>query len=202
MRVNLLPTEISERQVVRRQAVVVGSIGLLIVMALGAFYVLQQIRLTAVQNDLEAQQQHNQQLQAEINDLQRFDQLQRELEEGQAMLTALLADEVHWSGVLRDISLVIPGSAWLTGLTGESGATAAVPAEGLTSLVGQITFTGNALSHRDVAMWLTRLEDVQGFVNPWLSNSQKTEIGTQEVVQFSSTVDLSQDSLARPGGTP
>jgi Tfp pilus assembly protein PilN len=202
MRVNLLPTEINERQVVRRQTVVVGVIGLLIVMALGAFFMLQQIRLNAVSDDLAVQEQRNQQLQAEINDLQRFDQLQRQLEEGQVMLAALLADEVHWSGVLRDVSLVIPGSAWLTGLTGDSGATPALPAEGMTGLVGQISFNGNALSHRDVAMWLTRLEDVEGFVNPWLSNSQKTEIGATEVVQFTSTVDLSQDSLARPGGTP
>lgn len=202
MRVNLLPGEIRERQIVRRQAVIVGVVGALVIVALGAFFVLQVVRLNAVRSDLEAQEQRNEQLRQQIAELQRFDELQREAEEARALLAALLADEVLWSGVLRDISLVIPGSTWLTGLTGESGAADAAAPEGPTGLVGQISFNGNGLDHRSVALWLTRLEDVQGFVNPWLSNSQKTLIGEQEVVQFNSSVDLSQDSLARPGGTP
>jgi hypothetical protein len=51
-----------------------------------------------------------------------------------------------------------------------------------------------------VALWLTRLEDVEGFANPWVSTSQKTEIGLQEVVQFTSTTDLSEQVLARSQG--
>jgi Tfp pilus assembly protein PilN len=201
MRVNLLPPEIRARQIVRRQAILVGVVGGLILMALGGFFVLQQLRLNAVRDQVAVQELRNQQLRQEIAELQRFDELQREADESRTLLATLMADEVLWSGVLRDISLVIPGEAWLTGLTGESGAadTAGVAAPGL---LGQISFNGNAMDHRAAALWLTRLEDVQGFLNPWLSNSQKTLVGQQEVVQFTSTVDLSQDSLARPGGTP
>src|SRR5919106_4143449 len=110
----------------------------------------------------------------EIRERQRYPELQQELEDRRTLLNTLLADRVLWSGVLRDVSLVIPGEMWLSGLTGSL--TAAPTAEGTTTttptvpgggLVGQITFNGFAFDHRDVALWLSRLEDVRGFVNPW-----------------------------------
>jgi len=66
--------------------------------------------------------------------------------------------------------------------------------------VGQISFSGFAFDHRDVALWLSRLEDVRGFINPWLSSSTKSELGTTTVVQFASSVDLSEEALARRAG--
>jgi Tfp pilus assembly protein PilN len=207
MRINLLPPEIRERQRYRRRTAAVILIGIIVLAALGAFYVLQVMRLADVREDLEAQQQRNAQLQQQIAELQRFAELQQELQDTRTLLSTLLADRVLWSGVLRDVSLVIPGEMWLSGLTGSL--TAAPTAEGTTTttptvpgggLVGQITFNGFAFDHRDVALWLSRLEDVRGFVNPWLSNSQQTLIGLTEVVQFTNSVDLSEQALARQGG--
>jgi Tfp pilus assembly protein PilN len=209
MRINLLPPEIRERQRARRRTAAVVLVGIIVLAALGAFYVLQVMRLADVREDLEAQQQRNNELRQEIAQLQRFAELQQELQDTRVLLDSLLADRILWSGVLRDVSLVIPGEMWLSGLTG-----AATGAEGATTtttttaaptvpgggLVGQITFNGFAFDHRDVALWLSRLEDVRGFVNPWLSNSQKTLIGLTEVVQFTNSVDLSEQALARQGG--
>src|SRR5918996_3823307 len=207
MRINLLPPEIRERQRYRRRTAAVVLIGIIVLAALGAFYVLQVMRLADVEEDVEAQQAENAELQQEIAQLQRFAELEQELQDTRTLLDTLLADRVLWSGVLRDVSLVIPGEMWLSGLTGSL--TAAPTAEGTTTttptvpgggLVGQITFNGFAFDHRDVALWLSRLEDVRGFVNPWLSNSTKTDIGTQEAVQFTSSVDLTEQALARRRG--
>ena len=208
MRINLLPSEIRERQRARRRTVAAGVVGLLIVAAVGGFFFLQQVRLSSVQDDLEQQQAVNAELQQDINELQRFADLEAELLATRGLLDELLQNQVLWSGVLRDISLVIPGTAWLTALQGtvtaEPVATEGVAPpetpEGEAGLAGQITFTGNAFDHRTVALWLARLEDVSGFVNPWLSSSQKTEIGTTEVVEFNSSVDLSEDAITPPGG--
>ena len=202
MRVNLLPGEIRERQRVRRRGGVVAVVGVVVLAALGAFYFLQQVRLNDLKQDLAAQEAENDRLRGEIAELQEFDQQQRELAASQDLLNTLLADEVRWSGVLRDISLVIPGQTWLTTLNGQitEQAATAQPTAGPSGLVGQISFNGFGLSHRAVALWLTRLEDVEGFANPWVSTSQKTEIGLQEVVQFTSTTDLSQQILARSQG--
>lgn len=209
MRINLLPPEIRERQRIRRRTAAVVLVGIIVLAALGAFYVLQAMRLADVQEDLEAQQQRNDELRQEVAQLQRFAELQQELQDTRDLLNTLLADRILWSGVLRDVSLVIPGEMWLSGLTGTAtGAgeatttttTTAVPTVPGGGLVGQITFNGFAFDHRDVALWLSRLEDVRGFVNPWLSNSQKTLIGLTEVVQFTNSVDLSEQALARQGG--
>jgi Tfp pilus assembly protein PilN len=182
----------------------VAAVGVVALAALGAFYFLQQVRLNDVKQDLAAQEAENDRLRGEIAELQEFDQQQRELAASQDLLNTILADEVRWSGVLRDISLVIPGQTWLTSLSGQitSGEVAGQPATPTepSGLVGQISFNGFGLSHRAVALWLTRLEDVEGFANPWVSTSQKTEIGLQEVVQFTSTTDLSAQILARSEG--
>jgi Tfp pilus assembly protein PilN len=218
VRINLLPPEIYERQRVRRRTAAVIVVGLIVLAALGAFYFLQILHLNEVEDDITAQEAENAQLQAQIAELQEIDALQREIEATRTVLNALLADRVLWSGVLRDVSLVIPGQAWLSGLSGQVGApgtagTTATTTTGTTTttttpgqaaqpgaLVGQISFDGFAFTHRDVALWLSRLEDVRGFLNPWLSNSTKTDIGTQEAVQFNSSVDLSEQALARRRG--
>ena len=202
MRMNLLPPEVRQRQRTRRQTAAVIAAGVVVLAGVGALYFLQQLRLVGVNNDLEEQRDTNAGIQAQINDLRRFDELQREVEASRNMLTTLLANEILWSGVLRDVSLVIPSDVWLSGLTGdtnESGATAAptTPGAAGTGLVGQITFNGFSLDHRAVALWLARLDDVRGFANPWLSNAQKTDVGNNKVVQFTSSVDLSQQAVAR-----
>jgi Tfp pilus assembly protein PilN len=202
MRINLLPPEIYERQRIRRRTAAVVAVGLIVLAAVGAFYFLQVLRLNEVEDDIAAQEAENAQLRAEIAELQEIDALIMEIESTRGLLSSLLADRVLWSGVLRDISLVIPGQAWLNGVNGQvgvPGTEGTEPAEA-GGLVGQISFNGFAFTHRDVALWLSRLEDVRGFVNPWLSNSTKTDIGTQEAVQFTSSVDLSEQALARRRG--
>lgn len=209
MRINLLPPEIRERQRIRRQTVIVGVIGLVVLVVLGGFYFLQQLRLNQVEDDLAAQEAENQALRQDIAELERFDLLEQEVLTTEALLASLLENEVLWSGVLRDISLVIPGTTWLTTLSGTvnqpgtEGETVDTATPGtVAGLVGQITMDGFGFDHRSVALWLTRLEEVDGFVNPWLSTSQKTEIGTREAVQFASSVDLSPEALSSAGRLP
>jgi Tfp pilus assembly protein PilN len=205
VRINLLPPEVFERQRARRRTVAVSALGFIVLAALGAFYVLQISRLSDVEDDITAQQATNAEFQAQIAELQDVAQLEQELAVTRTLLDGLLADRIQWSGMLGDVSLVIPAQAWLNGLTGTAGA--AVPAEGEAvptgAFAGQIQFTGFAFEHRDVALWLSRLEDVRGFLNPWLSSSTKTEIGDREVVQFQSSVDLSPEVLeSERGGQP
>jgi hypothetical protein len=57
-------------------------------------------------------------------------------------------------------------------------------------LIGSLQFEGVSLSHPDVALWLTRLEEVTGWVNPWVSTETKSDEG----VKFSGSVDLTQQA--------
>ena len=206
MQINLLPPEIRQRQRARRLTFVAVAVGVVVLLIVGGVYLLQSMRIEEAREQLAAQEARNAQLRAEIAQLENIRALQLELQQARQLVAELLANEVRWSGVLRDISLVIPGQAWLTGLTGtlaeeQAAGTPTAPLQGQ-GLVGNITFNGLAFDHRTVALWLSRLGDVRGFVNPWLSSSSKTTVGLTEVVQFNSSIDLSSKALARERGAP
>jgi Tfp pilus assembly protein PilN len=195
--VNLLPVEVQAERRTRRQTTLVvsavgGVLGLLILI-----FILQSARLASENRKLEEQRAANGQLQTQISSLTRFEQLKQAVTTKEGLLSNLLHGEVLWSGVLRDISLVIPRDMWLTSLsgslqassTGAPGSSTTPVAQGL---VGNIQFQGTAFKHTTVADWLTRLESVRGWLNPWISTSSKSGTGTQ--VTFNSSVDLGVDA--------
>jgi len=206
--VNLLPRELKERQQVRRQAVLAGLAGAAVIALLVLLYFWQTLRLADVNAQLEDQRAENAQLQGEITQLQRFEERLQELEARRALVATIEQNEVSWSGVLRDISLVIPNTMWLTDMNGAvsaSTAGAVPPPEGgeaVTTgpLIGSIQFNGVALDTQTVALWLTRLEQVRGWVNSWLSTASKGEIAGSQVINFSSSIDLSSDAAVQHGG--
>jgi Tfp pilus assembly protein PilN len=198
--VNLLPADVKERQRVRRTTALVvagvaGAVGVLFFL-----FVLQAARLSQASDDLAAQQRVNAGLQARIAELQPFRDLQERVAARQALVAEATAGRVAWSGVLHDLSMVIPGKMWLTGMTATltppvatgstGGADAAAPAG--PALIGNIQFTGTAFDKPTLAKWLTRLEKVTGWVNPWIS-SATTSADSLEV-QFTGTVDLSVEA--------
>src|SRR5712692_7769546 len=205
--VNLLPTIVREKQKSRAATAAVVAAMLGVLALLGFIYVLQAARLTSAQHKLEAQQAVNRGLQDKIAGLQQFAALKTEVATGQALVKTLQSQQVQWSGVLRDVSMVIPNQAWLTSLTGTSGlgtaaagapsgAAGAAPATGAAGVtpVANIQFQGYAFSHVVVAQWLTRLTQVNGWVNSWLTSSSKAT-GTDQV-QWGGSVDLSPAATA------
>lgn len=196
--VNLLPLEVQQRRRSRRQttmvtAAVAGVMGFLLLI-----FILQSARLGAANRQLEEQRAANSQLQTQINGLTRFEELKQAVTTKESLLASVLRGEILWSNVLRDISLVIPEDMWLTSLSGSMQASATASATpGAQGLVGNIQFQGQAFAHTTVADWLTRLEQVEGWLNPWVSTSSRAANGTQ--VSFSSTVDLSAEAT-RDGG--
>ncbi len=198
--VNLLPVEVQQRRKTRRQTTMVTSAVAGILGFLVLILILQSARLAAANRELEEQRAANGRLQTEINGLTRFEQLKQSVTEKESLLANVLRGEILWSGVLRDISLVIPRDMWLTSLSGQmqassTSATATTP--GAEGLVGTIQFQGQAFAHTTVADWLTRLEQVEGWLNPWISTSSRAGTGAQ--VNFSSSVDLSV-AATRDGG--
>ena len=198
--VNLLPVEVQQRRKSRRQTTMVTSAVAGVMGFLILIFILQSARLAAANRQLEEQQAANGRLQSEINGLTRFEQLKQAVTEKEGLLANVLRGEILWSGVLRDISLVIPRDMWLTSLTGQMQASSTSSAASTPvgeGLVGTIQFQGQAFAHTTVADWLTRLESVEGWLNPWISTSSRAGTGAQ--VNFSSSVDLSV-AATRDGG--
>jgi Tfp pilus assembly protein PilN len=204
--VNLLPVVTREKQKGRAATAAVVALALGLLALLGFIYVLQSARLNSAQHKLVAQQAVNAGIQTQINGLQQFATLKAQVTTGQALVQTLQYQEVLWSGVLRDVSMVIPDQAWLSSFTGAvtatTSATPGAPAGstgGVTpaGTVANIQFQGYAFSHLVVAQWLTRLAQVTGWVNPWLSTSTKSADTDQ--VQWAGTVDLGPAATANGG---
>lgn len=202
--VNLLPSDVRDRQKTRRLTVGVGVAIGAVVALLFFIFMLQVARLSDADERLAAQEAVNGDLQQQIGALQEFELLKQQLSVRETLVTETTAGTVLWSGVLGDVSKVIPGQMWLTGFTGTlapppaapGAPVGAPPATGVptTSMVGTIQFTGRALTHPTIAQWLSRLEQVTGWVNPWLSNGTQTQDGTGEI-EITGTWDITTDAV-------
>lgn len=203
--VNLLPPELRERQAIRRTTSLVVAGGLAALALIGIFYFFQVQRLSQVQSDLEAQQSTNARLVSQIASLREFAALQAELAAKEALIDVIFVNEVSWSSALLDVSRVIPDASYLTNLTGQivatmAGEVVAEPTGGTpeTTLVGNMTFAGVANQTETIATWITRLEEVQGWVNAWVNSAQEDAPGSR-IYTFSNGLDLTQEAVTERG---
>lgn len=201
--VNLLPPELRQRQATRRSTSLAVAGGFVLLALVGLFAYLRGAELQQKQDDLAAQQAVNARVQAQIFELQKFGDLQTQLETRRQLITQVYANEVSWSSILLDVSRAIPADAYLTAMTGQiatpqAGATtpgATTPGAGL---VGSISFTGNVKGADTLAAWLSRLEQTKGWVNAW-ANSANESGPFSRIYQFQSGVDLSSDVVTKRG---
>ncbi len=203
--VNLLPREIRQRQTTRRQTGIVAALGAVAVGALLVMWFLQGIRLSDFNDKIDAQNATNQGLETQVAALQHFADEQAALEARKTLLQSAVANTIRWSGVLNKVAQVEPDTMWLDSMTGTATALVAAtpgtaPAGG-TSLIGSLQFSGSSLDTATIALWLTNLETVPGWVNPWFTSATKADVNGTPVWAFSSTVDL-DTRAAHQGGLP
>lgn len=201
--VNLLPPELRQRQAVRRTTSLVVAAGLAVLAMIGLFYFFQVQRLSEKQDQLEAQQATNAQLQSQIAALQEFADLRAELAAKQQLVATIFVNEVSWSSALLDVSRVIPDTSYLTNLTGQvgtalTGETVAPTGEPATNLIGSMTFAGVARETETIATWITRLEQVQGWVNAWVNSAQE-DAPFSRIYTFANGLDLTLEAATARG---
>ena len=203
-RVNLLPPELLEKQAIRRRTALVGLGGVAALALLGAFYFFQGAKLSSAQSDLEQARASNAIVQQQISELQPYADLQQQLEAKKQLKDTLFQNEVSWSGVLIDVSRVIPDTAYLTTLNGTvtapTGTVIGAPGTPVspTGLIGTMSFAGVAKQTETISSWLTRLEEVKGWVNPWVNSAQEQSADTGIYV-FDSGIDLTVDAATVRG---
>jgi len=196
-------------------AAVVAGVGAVVALLFFVF-VLQSARLSNSEQKLKAQQAVNADLQAKIGQLQQYQELKLTVAAREALAAGALSGQVAWSGVLRDVSMVIPNKMWLTGLSaaltnatspglppsGTPTNTGGTSAAAAPSLVGSLQFQGMASDFPTVAKWLNRLEQVKGWVNSWSANAARsastdTTDPNANKVTFSASVDLTTEATVQ-----
>lgn len=205
--VNLLPPDIVQAQVYRRRTSAVLVAGALALVLVFVFYLVQNGKLGDANDEIDAQNATNASIQASIAEKQKFADLQAEAQARQQLLSAAYAGEVSFSALLMDFSRVIPSDAYVDSLTLQI-ADASAPVDPaaatgvVTNLIGTITGSGQAVSIDTLSVFLTRLEQVKGWVNPWMSTvSRNEEVNGYD---YSLSVDLTDEveTDRGKGGTP
>jgi Tfp pilus assembly protein PilN len=193
--VNLLPPDILAAQRQRRMAGVVALAGVGVIGLILVFYVLQWGKVSAIRDDIDTQERTNAGLEAQIAQLQQFDELRAKAQSKEDLLNEVFANEVSFSGLLMDVSRVIPPTSALTSLSASRDEP--TPATGgSTLLLGRIDVSGVALDYDAVHSWLTRLERVRGWVNPWVTSIADPATGP---ITYTSGVDLTEGAVTTRG---
>jgi type II secretory pathway pseudopilin PulG len=219
-KINLLPSWVAERRLVRRQRLGAAAGFVLVLVVLALVWVAETARAERAQRAAEGQRATTARLAAQRAQLQPWADLQTEVAAAEQLRASVYAREVRFSGVMQDISMLIPDNAWLTTMSanltetqpGQAGAggtqasggaksggaeTVLVPgAPGYGSPVGSINFSGAALGHVDVGRMIKTLDGAvkrnggSVYLNPYFTSSQKQSQGGQTTVTFVATVDL------------
>lgn len=206
-RVNLLPPEIEEQRRFRRVQGGLGLVVLAAVAAVAALYVLAASEVGRAEAELATTQAEAAQLQTEADKYADVPRVYAQVDAKETQVSQAMSQEVRWSYYLNDLSLSIPSEVWVTDMTmtqavdqpaaSAAGAAPAVPGSEFSETgIGQVTFTGMAFSHDDVAAWLESLAQQEGYSQAYFTSSTVEPIGDRDAVSFASQVTLTPEALS------
>ena len=224
--IDLLPRQLVEQRLVRRQRTGIGAGFLVLLAVLGIWYVLETRQLSDAQAAADQERATATGLRVQRAQLQPLADLEAQIAAAEQLRASVYRNEIRFSGVMRDISAIVPSDVWLTsmavafnsaaGTSSTTGTTTAATTQaggaapavtpgspGAGSPVATITFAGAGLEHVDVGGFLRALArgpkkgGQQVYLNPYFTTSQKTDEGGQDTVTFSATVDLSSAAYSR-----
>ena len=201
--VNLLPSDLAGRSVVRRSTRFARTTGpavsRLALVALAALVLLSALLALAfvresgkVDDKRETLESLQQQLAALPAPRAQEDAANAAATQRVGAFVAAARARIAFDRVLADVSRVMPEDVWLTALRAQSplgaapGATAPTPGNAPTAF----TATGYARTQKAVARVISRLELVPGLTNVQLQSSAFTAVADRRVVQFTVLADV------------
>jgi hypothetical protein len=229
-RIDLLPRQLVEQRVVRRQRTGIGAGFLALLTLLGLWFVLENRELGRARDQADQERAVATGLRARRVQLQPLATLESQIAASEQLRASVYKHEIRFSSVMRDISAIVPDDVWLTSMAvnfsgsgttpggtatttqqAGSSAPAVTPGSpGAGSPVATIAFGGTGLEHVDVGGFLRALArgpkkgGQQVYLNPYFTTSQKADENGQQTVTFSATVDLSSAAYSgrfQPAGT-
>jgi hypothetical protein len=215
-RIDLLPRQLVEQRVVRRQRTGIGAGFLVLLTLLGLWYLLESRQLTRAQDQADQERAVATGLRTRRAELQPLATLESQIAASEQLRASVYKHEIRFSTVMRDISAIVPDDVWLTSMGVAFNGSGTTQAGGRTSTTAQPTgaaapaVTPGSPEHVDVGGFLRALArgpkkgGQQVYLNPYFTTSQKADESGQQTVTFSATVDLSSAAYSgrfQPAGT-
>jgi Tfp pilus assembly protein PilN len=205
-RVNLLPPEIFEKRQLQRTQAGLSVVVIAAVVGVALVYLDGGAAVTDGKSRLAASQAIQVDLQKKVSQLSYVTAQKAQAEQAKSMLVQAMGSAVPFSTYLSDLSLLTPKNVWFTSITFTNSVTPGTLVAGAPAptTVGNVSFSGKALAHNDVATWLDSAAKEIGFANTYFSTSSENVIPGTGVtpgsipktwVVFSSTADLSSAAL-------
>jgi Tfp pilus assembly protein PilN len=115
-RIDLLPRKLVEERLVRRQRTGIGAGFLVLLAALGVWYVLETQQLSDAQAAADQERATATNLRAQRAQLQPLANLETQIDAADRLRATVYRNEIRFSGVMRDISAIVPDDVWLTSM--------------------------------------------------------------------------------------
>jgi len=205
-RFDLLPARYALKAAQRRNLGIVAIVGLGLALVMLTWWFMLGSQINTAKEDLQVAQTRNSQLQREIAELRKFDELALEVQDKAGNLLLVFQGDVAWPSMLNEVAMVTPGEVWLENLTTSAGVTEGAAPVGTEtaeirvadeSAFGRIQFTGKSTTMTGVGKWMMRLASVEEFQAVWLNSATKADADDAvEVVDFDSTIELNAKSSA------
>ena len=206
-KVNLLPTEISEGAKFRQAQWVMGLALACAVAVIGLLTYMGAGDVNDAQGQLTAAQTEGSQLTAQVASFSDVPKKYEEVAVAQAQLTQAMGQEVHYSTILRDLSLTIPSNVWIKELQLQQ------PVDSPGSVKGQwgdpaiagITVQAGAPDLNSIAAWLDSLTKLGPFSDAYVTTATRDRFGTPDPFTFDGSVGVTAKALthkydAKAGG--
>src|ERR671913_109159 len=113
-RVNLLPAAVTERRLVHRQRVGMGAVAAILLAVLGLWLAGESRALRDAPQDPDREPQVASGLPPRRLQLQPVADLDAQIAAAQRLRAEVYAREIRFSGVMRDVSAIVPDDVWLT----------------------------------------------------------------------------------------
>lgn len=199
--VNLLPPEYAKRATERRRGVLT-ILGVIVVVAgLGGLYYLKTQSVEAARERRDAAVAEVSRLTAEVAALSEFASLASDLDAGNTLLAAAMAQEVSFARLLNDVALAFPSTSSLVTLAGGINAGAGVPSAAPPPTPGTfssgdgiatITFSGYSVERfaPGVETVLIEFARIRNITSDYLETAAGADIGDVPVTNFNGRATL------------
>src|SRR2546426_9439818 len=191
--INLLPRDQGQKTIRKESLpVLVGACsGILVAAALGAMFMMGSGKVAAQQHKLDDLKRRYQALPPPPAGPSAAQQALAGAQSARvSALSAALSSRVAWDRVFREFSLVLPDDVWLTTLSAKSPISPLTNASTGGAAPSQFTISGRTYSHDGVARLLSRLQVVPDLTNVQLVSSTLSNVGKQQVVEFTIIADI------------